>query len=348
VTVKATDQLSEVQSARRVPAVVEYLDRTWPKLSLPLIVVTIGYSSRPVSELLGRTGAVVQFDEETFPGQLRARVVEFLSAVEGNDPYAPAQDPAPVDPSLLKVLQELTSRLDEKDNSPAPAAVDTGLVKVLERVSSRLDELEASRKADVDRMAQAFTEKTLQYAKPEIEKRELRSKWDLLDALDRLDEVRGNPENLALERQIIRSLLVANEAFLKLKYLDRLGGIYLDWLSQARHGSQFEEESVRAREQLVREMRRVLRDRTLLDLLVGAPGKYAAFAGVAGCLGYILCLVVVSHQVNVNTDWFTVTWQCLATGAFVGLYAFIMLTWQQRRKTRRWEQLEQWSPNRPG
>jgi hypothetical protein len=329
VTVKATDQLSEVQSARRVPAVVAYLEQTWPKL--PLIVVTIGYSSSPVAELLGRAGAVIEFEEETFPGRLRARVVELLSQQEEKS-KTEAQKQPPADAAVLQALQQLSSRIEQR-NTSAPALVDPKLVDMLQRLSARLDDLEVGRRADVEKVAQTFSQRTLEHARPELEKRELRSKWDLLDALQSLEGVLHHGPDLWTERQIVRSILVANEAYLKLNYLDQLGGIYLDLISQEQSGSG---ETMRARGRLILEMRRVLRDRTLLDLMVTDPRKYSAFAAVAGCLLYVICLTTWRDSFGMRTDLVRLAWQGAAFGAFVGVYAFFMLNLMRRSRARKW------------
>src|SRR5207248_4343212 len=183
-TLRATDQLSEVQSARGVIPVLNYLEQTWP--GVPLIVVTIGYSSAPVTGLLGQTFPMLAFDEETFPSELQTRVVELL---------AKAQE-----------------RKQAEQQAP-PAAADPVLVNLLQRVSSRLDDLETSRRAGVESAAQTFTTRTLEHAAPELEKRELRTKWDLLEELDRLADVADpyHPEH-DKERQIVRGILVANES----------------------------------------------------------------------------------------------------------------------------------------
>src|SRR5262249_17892009 len=73
-TVKATDQIAEIDSARRVNEIRRYLARAWQ--STPLIVVTVGYSSQEVENLLGATTSVLQFHEASFAGQLKTKALE--------------------------------------------------------------------------------------------------------------------------------------------------------------------------------------------------------------------------------------------------------------------------------
>jgi hypothetical protein len=77
VVVKATDKLSEIDSARRVQEIRHYLEKTWP--STPLLVVTVGYSSKEIEDLLGKASTVLPFREVSFTGQLQTKALELLS-----------------------------------------------------------------------------------------------------------------------------------------------------------------------------------------------------------------------------------------------------------------------------
>lgn len=281
--VKATDQISEVRSARLVPAITDYIGRTWP--GVPLIAVTIGYSSTPVTEQLERAAAVLDFDEETFESQLRGRVVHLLA----ERPAAPQAAEAPAG-AVLDALQDISRRLKESPVGPAgpagpmgpPApssASDPVLLTTLTRIVNRLDELENVRKGDVERKFESFAERTAISAEPAQRRRELRTRWDLLDGLQELHATLGRPG----ERECIRAILVANESFLKNQYLDLLGGKYLDLLDGIPDDSGGFETRVR----LIREMRRTLRQRSPLDLLAGQPLKYSSFAGAIALVVFL-------------------------------------------------------------
>jgi hypothetical protein len=337
-TLGATDQLSEVQSARQVPVVVGYLKRMWP--GVPLIVVTIGYSSSPVAELLGQTGAVLDFEEETFSSRLQTCVVELLSSQEKKDREKKEAQNQPSDRSyVVDALEKLSSRLAEREHPVA--STDPARVSLLQRVSSRLDDLEASRKAAVDDVAERFTTNTLEYAKPELEKRELRTKWDLLDELDRLADAANNERDYDLERQIIRGILVANEASLRLKYLDQLGGFYLDLIAQSRFASD-PFRLVKAKRDLILEMRRLLRDRTVLDILLGDRQIYSLIGGLAvGCIYAVVMVIYASYHPEVSSAshrlGLDLAWQAPLAGIVFGLAMYYYLTLIRSQRAFRWE-----------
>jgi len=326
--VKATDQLTEVQSAKRVPPVVHYLERTWP--SIPLIVTTVGYSSTSVADLLGRAGAVLEFNEETFASQLRTRVVELLAKQEqANDQRRRREQPS-VDPTVIEALKNISNRLDTREKSPA--SVDPALVKTLEQISTRLNQLEETRKDDIEKIAQTFSERTRQFAEPRLQEREIRSKWDVLEELERLERTPHSPISRDEERQIIRRVLVSNEALLKNKYLDELGGIYLDLLSPRR----FNPSQGHVLDDLILEMRRALRSRSLVNQMMDTPWKSATLAGAPAAILYAIARIILHHGIKADLDWFSVTWIGLAIGAVVWSCSFLTLYLLKRRRVRSW------------
>ena len=160
----------------------------------------------------------------------------------------------------------------------------------LTRIVNRLDELENVRKGDVERKFESFAERTAISAEPAQRQRELRTRWDLLDGLQELRDAlevpswERFPQAPVRERESIRAILVANESFLKDPYLDLLGGKYLDLLDDRHHDV---EETMASRRQLIREMRRTLRERTPLDRLSAQPLKYSSIAGVMALAAYL-------------------------------------------------------------
>jgi hypothetical protein len=327
VTVKATDQLSEVQSARRVPAVVQYLEQTWPKV--PLIVTTIGYSSSPVAELLGRAGAVLEFSEETFASQLRTRVVELLTKQEQADRESQAQQHPTTDKAVMDALKALSSRLEKRESA---IQTDPAIADTLRRISQRLDEIEIKRKDNVERVAQNFSNETLLYAKPDIERRELQSKWDVLDELERLLESRYYDSNRWEEGQVIRRILVTNEAVLKIKYLDDLGGAYLDLLTEERLGRR---ETVHERRDLIFEMQRVLRNRSLLDRLIDMRWKFSGLVGVAVAMIYQALQISFLRVPIGNIRWFPIAFVTFAVAVIMCIGCLFALTVFKSRRDRR-------------
>src|SRR4029450_12281569 len=90
------------------------------------------------------------------------------------------------------------------------------------------------------------------------------------------------------ERGIMRTLLVANEANLKIKQIDYLGGIYLDLIAESpspwegsKTASFARHQLAVTREAIARELRRLLRGRRVIDNIVERPLNYAvAVSGI--------------------------------------------------------------------
>lgn len=211
VTAKATDKISEVDSARRVQKARAYVEQKWP--TARVVVVSVGYSSSEVGALLSRTSTVMEFDEDEFANRLRAKTAE--------------------------VVTEAAAR--RRDGSRP----DASLEKVLEKIASRLDQLEEKRTAEAAKGAEQFAEETYNLARPEREQREMRTRWDLLEALDALEETlnRGREswgrgslrvDRWVTERGLVKSILVSNETNLSIKNLEILCGYYQDLLSEER------------------------------------------------------------------------------------------------------------------
>ena len=212
VTAKATDKLSEINSARRIQYVTSYLREKYPRARL--IVVSVGYSSSEVQKLLSTTSTVIQFNERQFPHQLKTRVTEIVA-----ESYArPADD--------------------------GPKANDV-ILDAVNKIVSRLDKLEVERSKEAKDVAERFSEKAEEINRPVREEREMKTRFEVRDALDGLQEVllrgwrswtdgpwrRGRWEE---ERQRIKSILVASEANLFIRNFDEVGSIYQDLLADER------------------------------------------------------------------------------------------------------------------
>lgn len=212
VTAKATDKLSEVGSARRVQYVTNYLAEKYPRAKL--IVVSVGYSSSEVQKLLSTTSTVIQFNERQFPHQLKTKATEIVA-----ESYAkPSDDGAKTNDVILDAVN---------------------------RIVSRLDKLEVERTKEATDVADRFAEKARDVNQPVREEREMRTRFEVRDALDELQEVllRGwhswidgpwRRDRWEEERQRIKSILVASEANLNIRQFDSVGSIYQDLLAEER------------------------------------------------------------------------------------------------------------------
>jgi hypothetical protein len=210
VTAKATDKLSEVTSARRIQAVRGYIKDKWP--TAQLLVVSVGYSSSEIEGLLSTTSTVMQFDERQFSHQLRAKTAE--------------------------IVTHATLRRSDGDSKASQK-----IGEALNKIAARLDQLDTKRAEEAEKRAERFSEKADELARPETKKRELRSRFEMLDELDALQEtlLKGwenwQPGPLSVdrskdERQRIRSILISNENDLKIDYLEQVGGLYQELLAE--------------------------------------------------------------------------------------------------------------------
>src|SRR5262249_59605725 len=104
---------------------------------------------------------------------------------------------------------------------PASAPADPERRKWLERGSMWLDELGTERVAEYAQREQRFADATTVLAAPARKEQELKTRWDLVEALDRLEAAldAGVPEDQ--ERGRMRAILVANETYRSDSILDQ-------------------------------------------------------------------------------------------------------------------------------
>jgi hypothetical protein len=252
MAVKATDKLSEINLARNINTVREYLETEWPGASL--IVIAVGYSSEEVRDLLSLTSSVLLFNEASFAGQLEAEVAKIAARHE-----------------------------TAKHSSTVPNA---NVFALLERISSKLEDLELGRQRELTDVHERFIKSTAELSEPERKDRELKTRWEILAELDRLDDaLRKN--YTADEREIIRAILVANEVYLKDNLVDQIGGLYLDLISIANAADakpHVWRETICLRTEMIGAIRRRLRRRATspLSRLITHPVKVSLLSGILG------------------------------------------------------------------
>ena len=262
---RATDKISEVNSARRVAMLRESLVSTWPQAFL--VVVSVGYSSSEIESLLGATGAVIRFDETGFPQALQAE--------------------------LLKGMTETRA-------ATAPPADQQTVLKLLKDVQDRLDSIGDRREQEEAEYDRDFMETTRIAAEPRREQREMKTRWEVLSRLDDLEKALAAGEPWQ-ERDIIQSVLVANEAALGLRQLERLGGSYIDLVSQQvvdpLHRSELVTELVNARRAVLGALRRAVLNRSIIDRWLNAPWASTKIAaGVTFVVTYAILWFVDSWR----------------------------------------------------
>jgi hypothetical protein len=274
MTMKATDKLSEITSARRFSVVRSYLQEKWA--AVPLIAVSVGYSSHEVGNLIGTASTVLQFNEKNFPGQLRARVTELLA---------------------------------QPREKAAGASTDPNVLEYFQTIAERLNTLEVQRADEIKNVAERFAERSQVESEPARTERELGTRWDMVNALDHLqDALRGG--NLDIERGIMRSLLVANEANLKVKQIDYLGGLYMDLIAEApppwdnSAADDFARRELgETRGNIIRDLRRLLRGKSAINNLVEQPLKYALGMSLVLCLAEIVYMTTLNIRPSPYDDY---------------------------------------------
>lgn len=256
VTVGATDRLAEVDLARRVSAIRKNLQKRWPDTAL--VVVAVGYSSQEIRSLLEEASRVLIFDETTFENQLRALILDFSAAR----------------------AHEVGETTEENQS----------MVRLLEKIAARLDAIEGERTEEATKVQERFAEATRVLAEPEIQKRQAKTRWELLEQLDELEDILV-AGNLVRERELLRAMLVANEAHLKLSDFDFLGGLYLDLVARVRRNPETPQRRAynEARVSIVSALRSVIREKTLLDKCLERPLQTAL---IGGGIAFVIWVVV--------------------------------------------------------
>jgi hypothetical protein len=304
---KATDKLSEIDSARRHQVVLKYLGEKWP--SVPLISVSVGYSSSEVADLIGTTSAVLQFNEKDFQGQLRATTTELLAK------------PRPHDSTSIS---------------------DSAVLEVLKTIADRLNMLETERTEETNKIAERFQQGTGAGAEPARMERETGTRWDMVNALDQLQDALREGE-YDRERGIMKSLLVANEANLRIKQIDYLGGLYLELLAEVPSPWDLSDRTKfsrnllnETRTEVIRELRRLLRGKRAIDSLVEQPLQISvAVALLTGLVSTIVMALVLRPDIPFGTSAFLVRILpiLLVTTAVVIGFTFFL----RRQHLSRWE-----------
>jgi hypothetical protein len=266
MVLRATDQVSEVDAARRVRALVQYCAEQWKGAIAG--AVAVGYSSGEIRGLLENITKIFLFDDRTFSADLRSWLAEGIQRDARQEPSS--------DPAISSALHDLATRLRE---------------------------LETRRFADVEAVQTRFEQRTTEVAAPARQRAELRTRREMLEAIDELFETmaQGHAEE---ERKTMHALLVANEARMKSERVEGLGGVFLDALGLERLnwdvGSPARlEESRGLRADILGEIRRALRERSGPALFPAETGKIALIVGlIAAATVAVLWIVGLQYPLR--------------------------------------------------
>jgi hypothetical protein len=132
---------------------------------------------------------------------------------------------------------------------------------------------------------------------------------------------------------VIRSILVANEAFLHNALIDKLGGIYLDLLSP-----QYFHASTKDRRDVIRSMRYVLRGLNGVDAFATRPARNALLVGAATCVVALLVFGALYFS-DFRVVWPIVLAQGGLLGLFTGIGAFVFFRQRMKRVLGPWSRL---------
>lgn len=300
--ISPTDQLSEIDSARRIETAVAYLNAQYPDVQ-PL-VISVGYSSTEVRSLLEEALPVVTFAEVGFAGILRSQLIPLFS------------------------------------DSHSLTADSGDIREILHAISSRLDRIEVAREAVVSSIGDRIEQESKVLSDAAVGARTARTRWELVEQLDALLEalMRGD---LPREQQIMRSILIANEANLRLDHLEVLGSYYLELLDRYIFERERTLESEKERRAILLELRRYLtRSRALPDILSSTWRVARPIALTAAILTFMTMMslrgIGASDLPMINTDYLFVYLILPSLGVGLTVYWIVptyvrFLHWQRIR-----------------
>lgn len=252
----STDPLTEANAASYVATLVRGVHEEFPT-SL-LFVIAIGYSTEEVQTILQPTAVVLAFDEKRFEGDLRLELVKRARADVGK---SQANGDAA---RLSKALSELDKKLSALSSERAIAAnvAETELAERLEENAAGATQV-----------------------------REIRSRWELIDVLDRI-EAEQQRADLMAERRLMRGVMVANEISIHSPMVDYGGSLYMDLIDDQLRADdgEYRRELRLARSKIVSILRRHVRPKSATATFLERP----VFVGGAGLAGVVILTIVVT------------------------------------------------------
>jgi hypothetical protein len=204
VLLTSSDARAEAEDARKLTSLRKKLASDSEQREL--LIVTVGYSSPRIRELIREISHVVVFEENEF----QKRIERELSRISG---------------------LHSTARNEKADISPA--------LEQLAKLDERLARIEETRKGVERRTSQTLAQGAAKLGESERLSTEGVTRYELRIRLDGLHDALTRGED-SLERQIMRQLLVANEAYVKDSTFDYLGNVYLDALDSVKLAMPFE------------------------------------------------------------------------------------------------------------
>jgi hypothetical protein len=252
---------SDVQIAKKLANLREAVAKKWPRSTL--IAISVGYSKSAITSIIQDAVMCLDFREEDLEFKLIAEIEKFV------------------------MEHASVSQATEED----ALAILGEQVRLLR---GRLEKFETRESDEVTQIQQRLASETEKIARPMRAERELKTRWEILDGLSDLHQSLLE-EDLVREREILYSLLVANEAHVKSTQFERLGGAYLDLVDAQALVGKLENpnprvhEAIQLRSDLIGRMRRYIRQKGLTFVVYENPIKFSLIV----CAGSLLIGVIL-------------------------------------------------------
>lgn len=301
ITLTAADRVSEATFAKRLISVIRRLMERWR--GARVVVISVGYSTETIRRQLGGMTTLIEYSEGSFARALQGVLAEAIR--EGDERKSKSDD------GSMQAFQRLADSID-----------------------ARITKIESERALETKKILEDFIAKTRMLAEPERQRRELRSRWDILDELSTL--AAANQLELREHRESVRAVLVANETSIKDSRLDFLGSIYLDCLTPSYLAA-----TEKLRSNLLLEMQRGLRLGVMPKIIFSRP--WVALAILAGVVTLLAILLIVAapylapvYGAHSFTRWVVVG--AMSTIAYSTFSITYYLAMWRRRWNRRFEE----------
>jgi hypothetical protein len=306
---------SDVQIVKNLTNLREIVGRKWPRSTL--IAISVGYSKSVITSIIQDAVVCLEFREEEFEFRLIGEIEKFVM-----------------------------------ENASATQQIEDETVRVLKEqirlLRGRLEEFETREKEEGARIQQRLSSATEKTAQPMRTERERKTRWEIVDGLSELHQALLEGDGVR-EREILYSLLIANEAHVKSSRFEHLGGVYLDIVdAEALAGRRVSETAsddgrlypaVQLRSELVSEMRDCIREKGLQFMLVENPIKSSIIWGavsVAAAVIWCISATVVEPTYSGTPQRVAVQFLSVCGGMILlGGYLYLTLWMLRFRKDRR-------------
>lgn len=251
------DELGEV--AKNVELGSETVLRLLLVERVPKVALVVARATDRIGEVdsAQRVAAVRQELEQEWPGAALLTISVGYSSHEVEDLLVDASHVMRFDEeNFASALHAQLLKFSTRRDVSVPSGAE------LHELIERLTTLGAQRQADENESTSQFTNGVASLAEKRRAAYEGATRWELLDRIDELEDLLS-AGNVRGERELMRSILVANETSLRLSQVNSIGGAYMDMLGP--------EDSKDSRRLLLKQLRRALRSRSVFNTILNRP-----------------------------------------------------------------------------